>query len=236
VPGDEYRFYRNRCCSPEHATVYIHFIHNQHGGMMLVGSIYMFAGAVAPSGYAVCDGTAVSRSTYAELFGIIGTTYGAGDGSTTFNLPDLSGRVPLGVSTAMLLGDSGGEEAHVLTVNEIPQHLHTVPQHGHTDNIVIQTPELSHTVTQPAYNYERPNGTTNMGNARPNVTSYSGTSSVDASRSGSIAVEDHAGGVCTVTGGVTDAPDFDTETSGQDEGHSNMQPYLTLNFIIYTGV
>ena len=60
------------------------------------GVIMAFAGSTAPSGYLICDGSAVSRSTYANLYAVIGTTYGAGNGSTTFNLPDLTGRVPVG--------------------------------------------------------------------------------------------------------------------------------------------
>lgn len=70
---------------------------------MLAGSIYMFAGSTVPDGLLECDGSAVSRSTYADLFDVIGTTYGAGDGSTTFNLPNLSGRVAIGSSVEHLL-------------------------------------------------------------------------------------------------------------------------------------
>jgi len=60
------------------------------------GVILPYGAATAPSGYLLCDGSAVSRTTYADLFSVIGTTYGAGDGSTTFNLPHLKGTVPVG--------------------------------------------------------------------------------------------------------------------------------------------
>src|SRR5690242_494962 len=63
------------------------------------GVLAMFGAASAPTGWLLCDGTAVSRATYATLFGVIGTTYGTGDGSTTFNLPDFRGRVPAGKGT-----------------------------------------------------------------------------------------------------------------------------------------
>lgn len=63
------------------------------------GTLHAFAGATAPLGYLLCDGTAVSRTTYASLFAVVGTTYGSGNGSTTFNLPDLRGRVPVGAGT-----------------------------------------------------------------------------------------------------------------------------------------
>ena len=60
------------------------------------GVVEMFAGATAPTGYLICDGAAISRTTYAALFAIIGTTYGAGNGSTTFNIPNLKGKVAVG--------------------------------------------------------------------------------------------------------------------------------------------
>jgi microcystin-dependent protein len=75
------------------------------------GTILIFAGAEAklPAGYALCNGATASRTTYAELYNLIGTTYGVGDGVTTFNLPDLRQRFPLGVySTTPSLGLTGG--------------------------------------------------------------------------------------------------------------------------------
>lgn len=63
------------------------------------GSLFPYAGSSAPSGYFLCNGTAISRTTYSTLFGVLGVSYGAGDGSTTFNLPDLRGRVPVGLGT-----------------------------------------------------------------------------------------------------------------------------------------
>src|SRR5215471_18964658 len=64
------------------------------------GTIAMFSSSTPPTDWLVCDGTAVSRSTYATLFAVCGTTYGAGNGTTTFNLPDLRQRFPLGLATA----------------------------------------------------------------------------------------------------------------------------------------
>lgn len=201
---------------------------------MLVGSIYMFAGSVAPEGFIVCDGSAVSRSTYSELFDTIGTTYGPGDGSTTFNIPDLSGKVIVGVSTLHSLASTGGEETHALIESEIPSHSHSVPQHGHTSSVVAKTPEMSHTITQPAFNYNRPNGTA-AGGAAGGTLAYSGTSSVAASRTKNVAVSAHAAAACTKEGAVTDCAAFDSEEAGEGTGHDNMQPYMTMNYIIYTG-
>jgi microcystin-dependent protein len=94
-----------------------------------IGSIQLWAGSTVPDEFLACDGSAVSRTTYSALFSVIGTTYGSGDGSTTFNLPDLCGRVPVGSGagsglTARTLADTGGEEEHTLTEDEIPTHSH----------------------------------------------------------------------------------------------------------------
>lgn len=94
------------------------------------GSVILYAGSSAPSGWLFCDGSAVSRTTYAALFAAIGTTFGAGDGSTTFNLPDTRGKTPIGAGagtglTPRTLGQNGGEEKHQLTVDELAKHIHT---------------------------------------------------------------------------------------------------------------
>ena len=81
-----------------------------------------------PEGCLVCDGSAVSRTDYSELFAVIGTTYGEGDGSTTFNLPDKRGRISVGLDTGQsefdTLGKHIGEKSHTLTVQEMPNHNH----------------------------------------------------------------------------------------------------------------
>jgi len=105
------------------------------------GVVSAFAGSSAPTGWLLCSGAAVSRTTYADLFTAIGTTYGSGDGSTTFNLPDLRGRAVAGVDnmggtsanrltsggsgiTGTTLGAAGGSQTFTISTNEMPSHTH----------------------------------------------------------------------------------------------------------------
>lgn len=103
------------------------------GDTLPIGSIAQFAGAETPTNWLFCNGQAVSRETYSELFAVIGTTYGDGNGSTTFNLPDFSSRSPMGLGTGTdgtnsettTLGQEKGEYKHQLTVAELAAHKHT---------------------------------------------------------------------------------------------------------------
>lgn len=92
------------------------------------GEIRMYGGASAPTGWLLCDGQAISRTTYSDLYAVVGTKYGVGDGLTTFNIPNLKGRVPVGLDANITdfndRGKSGGEKTHQLTVSEMPSHRH----------------------------------------------------------------------------------------------------------------
>jgi microcystin-dependent protein len=135
----------NSTADPKVATALTQILSTVNGGLdvsnlasslqqLLVpsGTIITSAAAAAPTGYLACDGSAVSRSTYGALFSAIGTSFGAGDGSTTFNLPDTQGRVPVGRAPG---GDSTvdtlGKNEGLAMASRHPRHNHTVPAHAH---------------------------------------------------------------------------------------------------------
>ena len=122
------------------------------GQTLPAGVVVDFAGIIPPGGFLLCFGQAVSRTTYAALFSAIGTTYGNGDGSSTFNLPDIRGRVIAGLDnmggvaagrmtvqiSGSTLGAVAGEEQHVLVVGEMPSHTHAITDTGHTHSGLFQ--------------------------------------------------------------------------------------------------
>ena len=125
---------------------------SQLGALLPAGMVLPTAGSAVPAGYLLCNGQAVSRTTYANLFAAIGTTYGVGDGLTTMNVPNLIGRVIAGVdptgtvlttntiNTPAVPGGLGGVETHILAVSEMPVHNHTLSDPGHTAPFLCNNP------------------------------------------------------------------------------------------------
>jgi microcystin-dependent protein len=99
--------------------------------LMPIGGIALWGAGAAPTNWHLCDGSVVSRTTYATLFSLYGSTWGAGDGSTTFNLPDLRNKFPIGASTILAVGKSGGSQS--ISTSNMPSHAHTItdPMHDH---------------------------------------------------------------------------------------------------------
>ena len=94
------------------------------------GSMINFAGATAPAGWLLCDGSAVNRLVYATLFSVIGTTYGVGDGTSTFNVPNTAGKTIRGVNGTYTRGGTGGGDTTTLTITNLPPHSHTLWRGG----------------------------------------------------------------------------------------------------------
>jgi microcystin-dependent protein len=144
------------------------------------GTINSFGGSAAPTGWLLCDGSAVSRTTYAGLFTAISTNYGSGDGSTTFNVPDLRGRIPVGLGTNASVSTLGNNDG-VAVANRRPQHNHT---NG------LTTPNHTHTATQ----YQ------NAGASFVNGT-MAGANTGSASQAG-VTVTDSTGGGIAIAGTI----------------------------------
>ena len=103
-----------------------------------IGGIIMWSGAVnsPPDGFILCDGTAISRTDFATLFSVVGTTFGSGNGSSTFNIPNLKDRFVVGAGQSYSLNATGGTTSNTLNANQLPTHQHsatvTDPGHFHT--------------------------------------------------------------------------------------------------------
>jgi hypothetical protein len=138
---------------------------------VVTGTIQMWPTVTAPTGYLLCTGTAVSRSTYAALFAVIGTTFGVGDGSTTFNLPNYADRFPIGAGTAALAATGGSKDAVVVS------HTHTATStdsgHAHSMGGTFQaygSPNISGVLTAIS--------SQNTGTASANITTTVATAGV----------------------------------------------------------
>jgi|SRR5215471_967873 len=115
-----------------------------------------FAGTVAPAGWLLCDGSAQSRTTYSALYAVVGTSYGAGDGSTTFNIPDLRGRIPIGMGTHADVASVGLNDGQAVGTRRA-RHAHTngltLPNHTHANSLTLPNHVHSHSFTLPDHGH-----------------------------------------------------------------------------------
>lgn len=176
------------------------------------GCIQMYAAATAPTGWLLCDGAAVSRATFADLFALIGTTYGAGNGSTTFNVPNFKSRMPFGLDSAQTennaLGEVGGARDVTLLATQSGIRAHT-----HFAGTLATASDGAHT-----HNYTR--------------TQANGSFSANGVNHTAVANDTFA---TTSAGAHTHDITGDTaanSAANASASHENMSPFLTVNFII----
>ncbi len=200
------------------------------------GVVFPFGGTNAPNGFLMCNGQAVSRTTYAALFAVIGTTFGVGDNSTTFNVPDLRGRVPAGKDNmggaaaasrltsangldGTTLGAVGGAQTHTLTTAQMPAHNHGVTDPGH-----------SHGVNDPGHSHSQQSW---------NLSSFDATGGphqvgADAPGSGALGGTNYTSFLATGVTVAGNATGISTQNNGSGTAHNITQPTMVMNYIIKT--
>jgi microcystin-dependent protein len=213
------------------------------------GAMMAWASDVVPANWLLCDGSAVSRSTYASLFAAVGTTYGSGDGTTTFNLPNLKGKTIVGRDSGQTefdtLGETGGAKTHTLTISEIPSHTHAstlssnvVSSSDHRHDYKFSFFDNNYKATGP--NAGMGGGLDTAGAWRYSTSRWQGGVSDGTSNQ----TTETAGGTTTGTStrfsttGDTNTPSASTTvgitnaSAGSGGAHNNLQPYIVLNYII----
>jgi microcystin-dependent protein len=209
------------------------------------GSMQMYAGTAtqtvsagvvtttAPSGWLLANGDAISRTTYSSLFSAIGTTYGTGNGSTTFNLPDLRGRLPMGSGTGVGLNASGtgvtsgtamtaralgawfGEETHLLTTAELASHTHANTVSGGTTSGMSANTVHNHSVDRAAW--------TNSGSAPYTFTGGGSNIALQNIGINNSASLDHT---------HTFTPSISNASAGSNSRHAIIPPCVVVNYLI----
>jgi len=202
----------------------------------ITGEMLLWPGADAPKGWLLCDGAAVSRTEYAALFAVIGTAYGSGDGSATFNLPNLMGRVAAGYDVAdasfAALGLAGGEKAHTLTAGEMPSHTHVQNSHTHGSGTLAAASGGGHRhqLYWPSNDRYVSLSSAN-GGGDYHSSGYSTGYSSSAVYDQSLIAKDVDGHTHSMTGAMSAATPTN-QNAGGGGGHNNLPPYVVLNYII----
>ena len=183
------------------------------------GMMGPYAGNVVPNGWLLADGRAVSRFAYSDLYAAIGTTWGAGNGNTTFNLPNTQDRMLIGKPSNEDVGDTGGEREHTLTSDEMPAHSHSAPSHSHP------IPNHSH-----SFGFTSPRIVINVSLASEYASGTADALKGETRDTFTISSSTGQGG-----GGRTSSESGgSTGSRGSGQPHNNMPPYAVVLYIIKT--
>ena len=181
------------------------------GDTLPVGSITLWSGSTTPTNWLLCDGREVSRETYSELFAAIGTIWGAGDGSTSFNLPDFTDKFTLGAGGDVDLAETGGEKEVTLTVEQIPPHTHSYQKNISSQNLATGNYSVHN------WNSNSTTGSTGGGQPHNNMPPYVGSYYI-------IKAKQSAGVIATVV-------DTLENSSATDALSANMGKKLNSKFL-----
>lgn len=197
------------------------------------GGLMLWPTASPPANWLICNGSAVSRATYATLFAVVGTTFGVGDGSTTFNLPNYTNRMPIGAGSSYSVNSQGGSATTTLTTTELPSHSHSASSSssssstftGSAGSTSVTNIDHSHNLSA---NYPAGGGGLNF--------------RIDVNGSNTVAATGGMNSNVTHNHGFTPAGTVSTSTStsttigstGSGAAFSNLPPYLGIYFIIKT--
>jgi microcystin-dependent protein len=218
-----------------------------------VGSVTAYALSTPPAGWLLCDGTVHNISSYPTLGAGLGSTYG-GNGTTTFAVPNLKGRMPVGLDSAQTefdtRGETGGAKTHTLTGAEIPSHLHSVDpgvtiatvgnnDTNHTHANTLTDPGHLHTID--SYTSDSGSGIATVG--RENVAIGDRSTNATAGNTTTVgtgitinnAIQggDNSTTFATHTHSVSvDIASFNSGSTGDGGAHNNLQPYIVMNYII----
>lgn len=219
-----------------------------------VGSVTMWAGDTTdvPDGWNLCDGSAISRSTYSDLYTLLGNTFGAGDGSTTFNVPDMTDRFVVGAGSSYSRNSKGGSSSnnlsHTHTVNthshSISQHSHTVSSHrhytgAHSHGSGSYTADIVRTATFQMYLRQVSSGgwTSNILNNLYNssgssVGQSSGVSVRGTSDAANAGYTDYQAPGTSTAGATSTGNTSPSTGSGGSSSQENRPPYIGIFYII----
>jgi microcystin-dependent protein len=195
------------------------------------GGLMMWPTASAPANWLICNGSAVSRATYATLFAVVGTTFGVGDGSTTFNLPNYTDRMPIGAGSSYSVNSQGGSATTTLTTTELPSHSHSASSSSSSSSSfsgsagTTGSTNIDHT-----HNY-------NLGSITASGV-YAQVTAVNAgpvSTGGMNSNQNHTH-TFTPAGSVSTSTSTSTSigSTGSGAAFTNLPPYLGIYFIIKT--